>query len=204
MMRERPMPARAYLIRHGDTEWSTSGRHTGSTEIPLSQEGESRARMLAPHLAGVKFDLVLVSPRHRAWQTCELAGLGARAQTDAELAEWNYGDYEGLKSAEILQGRPDWCLFRDGCPGGESPEQVAARADRVIERIRSLEGRVALFSHGHFGRVLGTRWINLPVIEGRKLLLDPATLSILGYEHDKASNPVLELWNYPPTGEPQA
>jgi probable phosphoglycerate mutase len=133
-----------------------------------------------------------------------LAGLGARAQTDAELAEWNYGDYEGLKSAEILQGRPDWCLFRDGCPGGESPEQVAARADRVIRSIRSLEGRVALFSHGHFGRVLGTRWINLPVIEGRKLLLDPASLSILGYEHDKASSPVLELWNFPPTGEPQA
>ncbi len=198
------MPAKAYLVRHGDTEWSTSGRHTGLTDIPLSPEGDSRARMLAPHLARVKFDLVLVSPRHRAWQTCELAGLGARAQTDAELAEWNYGDYEGLKSAEILQGRPDWCLFRDGCPGGESPEQVAARADRVIRSIRSLEGRVALFSHGHFGRVLGTRWINLPVIEGRKLLLDPASLSILGYEHDKASSPVLELWNFPPTGEPQA
>ncbi|HZZ17840.1 MAG TPA: histidine phosphatase family protein [Opitutaceae bacterium] len=198
------MPAKAYLVRHGDTEWSKSGKHTGSTEVPLSPEGEERARLLAPHLIGIGFDLVLVSPRQRARRTCELAGLGASVQAEPDLAEWNYGEYEGLTSKEILRDRPDWCLFSDGCPGGESPGAVSARADRLIARIRSAEGRVALFSHGHFGRALGSRWMNLPVLEGRRLLLDPASLSILGYEHEAAMKPVLALWNYPPTGEPGA
>lgn len=196
------MPAKAYLIRHGDTEWSKSGRHTGTTEALLTEEGEARARLLASHLSHLSFDLVLVSPRQRARHTCELVGLGGSAVVEPDLAEWNYGDYEGLTTSQILKLRPGWCLFRDGCPGGESPAEVGARADRLITRIRSMEGRVALFSHGHFGRILGTRWIDLPVAEGKRLLLDPASLSSLGYEHDMAEKPVLSLWNYPPGGEP--
>jgi probable phosphoglycerate mutase len=198
------MISNAYFIRHGETAWSKSGRHTGRTDIPLSDEGETKARSIAAHLASIHFSRVLVSPRQRARRTCELAGLGSRAETDPDLAEWDYGGYEGLHTAEILKDRPDWILFRDGCPGGESPAQVSSRADRLIGRIRSMDGTVALFSHGHFGRVLAARWIGLPVLDAQRLLLDTACLGILGFEHANPAAPVIALWNYPPSGEPAA
>jgi broad specificity phosphatase PhoE len=196
------VPSKAFLIRHGDTAWSQSGQHTGNTEVPLSPEGVRKALLLAPHLREIRFAQVLVSPRQRARHTCELAGLGAQAQTEPDLAEWNYGDYEGLTSAQILSKHPGWCLFSDGCPGGESPAQVSERADRIIERIKAADGDLALFSHGHFGRVLAARWIGLPVVEGRHFLLDTACLGVFGHEHDNPAAPVLALWNYPPSGEP--
>jgi broad specificity phosphatase PhoE len=194
------MVSSAYVIRHGETEWSRSGRHTGRTEIPLSGLGEQNARRLAASLAAVRFSLVLTSPRQRARRTCELAGLGEGARADPDLAEWDYGDYEGLTSAEILKARPGWVLFRDGCPGGESPGQVSARADRLIARILPAAGVVALFSHGHFGRVLAARWVGLPVGAGERLLLDTASLGILSFEHGIPAAPVIARWNIPPQG----
>jgi broad specificity phosphatase PhoE len=192
------MVSSVYLVRHGDTDWSKSGRHTGRTEIPLSAQGELNARRLAARLAPVAFGSVLTSPRQRARRTCELAGLGADAVSDPDLAEWDYGDYEGLTSAEILAARPGWELFRDGCPGGETPSQVAARADRLIARVRSLQGNVALFSHGHFGRALAARWVGLPVGAGERLLLDTASIGVLSYEHGNPAAPVIARWNIPP------
>jgi probable phosphoglycerate mutase len=192
------MASSAYFIRHGDTTWSKSGRHTGRTEIALSAEGEQKARRLGPRLAAIKFTQVLSSPRQRARMTCELAGLGGEAAADPDLAEWDYGDYEGLTSAEILKLRPGWNLFRDGCPGGESPEQVSARADRLISRVRAWQGEVALFSHGHFGRVIAVRWVGLPAGDGEFLLLDPASVSIFSYEHGNPAAPVIALWNEVP------
>jgi broad specificity phosphatase PhoE len=188
-----------YVIRHGETAWSKSGKHTGRTEIPLSEEGERRASLLRDCLAQVSFSRVLTSPRQRAQQTCELAGLGIGAQEEPDLAEWDYGDYEGMRSAEILDARPGWNLFRDGCPNGESPGQISARADRVIDHVRSMEGRVALFSHGHFGRVLGVRWVGLPVRDGEFLLLDTASFSVLAFEHGNPASPVIGHWNIPPS-----
>jgi broad specificity phosphatase PhoE len=188
----------AYVIRHGETAWSKSGRHTGRTEVPLSEQGELNARRLAGILAAVPFGLVLTSPRQRARRTCELAGLGGNAAVDPDLAEWDYGDYEGLMSAEILKARPGWVLFRDGCPGGESPEQVGARADRLIARILPLEAPVALFSHGHFGRVLAARWARLPVADGQRLLLDTACFGVLSFEHGRPDAPVVARWNLSP------
>jgi broad specificity phosphatase PhoE len=187
-----------YLVRHGETEWSKSGRHTGRTEIPLSAQGELNAGRLAAGLASVAFSSVLTSPRARARRTCELAGLGAGAVADPDLAEWDYGDYEGLTSAEILRGRPGWELFRDGCPGGETPAQVAARADRLIARVRPMQGFVALFTHGHFGRALAVRWVGLPVGAGERLLLDTASVGILSYEHANPAAPVIARWNISP------
>jgi broad specificity phosphatase PhoE len=184
-----------YLIRHGETAWSLSGQHTGRTDIPLTENGEKEARGLADRLRAVTFSRVITSPRRRAQQTCELAGLGAVAEIDPDLAEWDYGDYEGQRSKEIRQGRPHWDLFRDGCPRGESPAQVSDRADRVTARLRALEGRVAIFSHGHFGRVLAVRWIGLPLSEARRFLLHIASLSILGYDHNSIEEPVITLWN---------
>ncbi len=192
------MISQAYLVRHGETAWSKSGRHTGRTEISLSEQGEVNARCLAPWLASVSFSGVFVSPRVRAQRTCELAGLGSAARPDPELAEWDYGDFEGLTSAEIQARRPGWNLFADGCPGGESPAQVSARADRVIARVRSLDGIVALFSHGHFGRVLAARWARLPVEAGERLQLDTASVGILGFEHANPAAPVISLWNVRP------
>jgi probable phosphoglycerate mutase len=189
------MVSSVYVVRHGETEWSKSGRHTGRTEIPLSAQGELNARRLAATLALVAFSAVLTSPRQRARRTCELAGVGAGAVSDPDLAEWDYGDYEGLTSAEILAARPGWELFRDGCPGGETPSQVAARADRLIARVRSMQGNVALFSHGHFGRVLAVRWAGLPVGAGERLLLDTACLGVLSYEHGNPAAPVIARWN---------
>jgi probable phosphoglycerate mutase len=189
------MLSHLYLIRHGETAWSLSGQHTSRTDIPLTEKGERDARQLAKRLDAVRFSEVLTSPRLRARQTCDLAGFGTRSRIDLDLAEWDYGDYEGLRSAEIHQLQPDWNIFRDGCPHGESPGEISARADRLLAGLRRRQGNVAVFSHGHFGRVLAARWINAPVDEGRRLMLSPASVSILGYEHDDPASPVILLWN---------
>jgi broad specificity phosphatase PhoE len=173
-------PCQVYYFRHGETAWSKSGQHTGSTDIPLTPEGEAKARGLATRLAGIAFTRVFTSPRLRARQTCDLAGLGANAEVDPELAEWDYGEYEGLRTVDIRGERPGWEIFRDGCPGGESPQQIAARVDRVIARFRALSGNVAVFSHGHFGRVLAVRWLGMPILQARHFPLSPASLCMLG------------------------
>jgi probable phosphoglycerate mutase len=184
----------ALLIRHGETEWSLSGQHTGSTDIPLTDNGRRAAQRLGPTLTGWDFSLVLSSPLQRALQTCELAGLGERVQIDPDLREWDYGAYEGLTPAEIHRQAPGWMIFRDGCPGGESPDQVAARVDRVIHRVREAGGRVALFAHGHVFRVFAVRWIGLPPGAGCHFLLDTSTLTILSYYR---GIPALKCWNAP-------
>ena len=189
------MHPRIYLIRHGETEWSLASRHTSRTDIPLTEQGEQDARRLAERLRDLTFSQVFTSPRQRARRTCELAGLGPVAKIEPDLAEWDYGDYEGQHSVDIRKGRPDWNLFRDGCPRGEMPAQVSDRTDRLIARLRALDGNVALFSHGHFGCVLAVRWIGLPVIEGQHFLLGTASLSILGYEPSHPEVPLIEMWN---------
>jgi probable phosphoglycerate mutase len=191
----RNMRPRIYLIRHGETEWSLASRHTSRTDIPLTGQGEQEARKLAERLRDLRFSQVFTSPRQRARRTCELAGLGQVAKIEPDLAEWDYGDYEGQHSVDIHKGRPDWNLFRDGCPHGEMPAQVSDRADRLIARLRALDGNVALFSHGHFGCVLAVRWIGLPVIEGQHFLLGTASLSIFGYEPSHPEVPLIERWN---------
>jgi broad specificity phosphatase PhoE len=183
-----------YLARHGETAWSLSGQHTGLTDLPLTERGERNARRLGDRLRGLTFARVLTSPSRRAARTCALAGFGAVAEVDDDLHEWNYGDYEGRRTAEIHAERPDWQLFRDGCPGGESPDQVGARADRVVRRVRAAEGDVLLFSSGHFLRVFAARWLGLEPAGGRNFLLSTASLSVLGYEHNLAE-PVFRLWN---------
>ena len=184
-----------YLARHGETAWSLTGRHTGLTDLPLTEAGECNARRLGERLKGLTFATVFTSPLQRAVRTCELAGFGAVAQVDGDLVEWNYGDYEGRRGADIRAKRPDWQLFRDGCPGGELPRQVGARADRVVYRLRSIQGDVLLFSSGHFIRVLAARWIGIgPTVNARSFMLSTASLSALGYEHD-LSRPVIRLWN---------
>jgi probable phosphoglycerate mutase len=188
-------PVTLFLIRHGETEWSLSGRHTSHTDIPLTKQGEENARTLGDRLRTTPFLRVFTSPMQRARRTCELAGLTPVADVDQDLAEWNYGDYEGLRSLEIRQARPDWNLFRDGCPRGEMPEQVSDRADRLIARLCLLDGNVALFSHGHFGCVLAVRWIGLPVVEGQHFSLGTASLSILGYEPGRHDVPVIARLN---------
>jgi probable phosphoglycerate mutase len=184
-------------IRHGETEWSLNGRHTGATDIPLTDNGRRRAEFLRPALRGRAFALVLVSPLQRARQTCELAGMAALAVTEPDLVEWNYGKYEGLTPREIDRQAPGWLIFRDGCPGGETPEQVGARADRVIARARAVEGDVALFAHGHVMRVLVARWLGLPAGAGQHFLLDTGTLSVLDHYHGV---PALKTWNAPLAG----
>jgi probable phosphoglycerate mutase len=184
-----------YIARHGDTAWTWSGQHTGLTDLPLTPNGEANARRLGDRLKGLKFAKVFTSPLQRASRTCELAGFGGVAETDPDLVEWNYGQYEGLRSEEILAKRPDWQLFRDGCPGGESPSQIGERADRVVKRIRVLACNVLLFSSGHFSRVLAARWLELgSVAAGQYFLLYPSSLSALSYEHN-LSHPVIRLWN---------
>jgi broad specificity phosphatase PhoE len=183
-----------YLARHGETAWSLSGQHTGLTDIPLTERGQRNASRLGDRLQGLQFAKVFCSPLERARRTCELSGFGAQAQYDPELVEWNYGDYEGITTAEIHRQRPDWQLFRDGCPGGESVDEVSARADRVIARVRAVEADVLLFSSGHFLRVLAARWLALSASGGRYLALSTATLSMLGYEHT-LDEPVIRLWN---------
>jgi len=183
-----------YLARHGETAWSLTGQHTGCTDLALTQRGERNARALKKRLSGLEFEKVLTSPLRRARRTCELAGFGAAAEVVPDLVEWNYGQYEGRTTAEIQAERPDWQLFRDGCPGGESPEQVGARADRVLRRVRAVQGHVLLFSSGHFLRVLAARWLGLEPAAGMYFLLRTASFSALGYEH-ALSQPVLDLWD---------
>lgn len=194
-------PTKLYLIRHGQTAWSLTGQHTGRTDLPLTAHGEDEVRALAPRLAAIPFAQVLTSPLLRARQTCELAGAGAgaglcaMAEIEPDLVEWNYGDYEGQRSVDIRQQRADWNIFRDGCPNGEMPAQVAARADRLIARLRTLEGNIALFSHGQFARVLAARWIGLQVIEAQHFSLSTASLSILGYDPHQLKVSVIAQWN---------
>jgi probable phosphoglycerate mutase len=183
-----------YLARHGETAWTVSGQHTGLTDIPLTDRGERNARRLGERLKDRTFPHVFTSPLQRARRTCDLAGFGAAAAVDPDLVEWNYGAYEGRKTADIRKERPDWNLFRDGCPGGESPAEIGARADRVVVRLRALESDVLLFSSGHFLRVLAARWCGLEISFARYLLLTVATLSIVGYEHNQ-HEPVICLWN---------
>ena len=184
-----------YLARHGETVWSLSGQHTGLTDLPLTERGERTARRLGERLKGLRLARVLTSPLQRARRTCELADFGAVAEVDRDLVEWDYGQYEGRRTAEILAERPDWQLFRDGCPGGESPAQVATRADRIVDRVRSVQGDVLLFSSGHFIRVLTARWLGLePTINCQYFMLSTASLSALGYE-GSLIRPVIRLWN---------
>lgn len=184
-----------YIARHGNTAWTHTGQHTGLSDLPLTPDGERNAVRLGERLKGMKFARVFTSPLQRASRTCELAGFGARAEVDHNLVEWDYGDYEGLTSAQILEKHPEWQLFRDGAPRGESPMQIGERADRVVHRVRSIAGDVLLFSSGHFIRVLTARWLALaPRTGGRYFLLNPASLSALSYEHN-LSRPVIRLWN---------
>jgi probable phosphoglycerate mutase len=186
---------RVYLVRHGETEWSLSGQHTGLTDIPLTDNGRRAAARLRPVLAEVPFALVLTSPLRRARETCELAGLGDRALVEPDLVEWNYGECEGRTLEQIEARRPGWMIFRDGCPGGETPAQIGARVDRVIARVRAASGNVGLFAHGHVFRVLAARWIGLPAAGGQHFLLDTATLCILGHYRDA---PAVDVWNAVP------
>ena len=183
-----------YLARHGETAWTLSGQYTGLTDLPLTERGERNARRLAERLRGLSFAKVFTSPLQRARRTCELAGFGAVAEIDGDLVEWNYGEYEGRRTADIHRERPDWQIFRDGCPGGESPSQVGARADRAIKRMRAIEGDVLLFSSGHFLRVLAARWLGFEPGAGRVFLLSTASLSALSYEHN-LSQPAIRLWD---------
>jgi probable phosphoglycerate mutase len=183
-----------YLARHGETVWSLTGQHTGLTDLPLTERGERNARSLGERLRGLTFAKVFTSPLQRATRTCELAGFKDSAEVDRDLIEWNYGKYEGLRSTEILKERSDWQLFRDGCPEGEMPEQVGARADRVVRRVRAINGDVLIFSSGHFLRVLAARWLGLEPSTGRFFFLNTASLSVLGYEHN-LSRPVIQLWD---------
>ena len=186
---------RIFLIRHGETAWSLSGQHTGRTDLPLTEHGEKEARKLAERLSTVGFTCVFTSPLLRARRTSALAGLGDAAKIESDAVEWDYGDYEGQRPADIRKERPDWNIFQDGCPHGESPEQVSARADQLIGRLRNLGGNAALFSHGQFLRVLGARWIGLPIRHAQHLLLSTASLSILGFGHERAEEPAIVLWN---------
>jgi broad specificity phosphatase PhoE len=183
-----------YLARHGETEWSLAGRHTGLTDLTMTERGERNARALGERLRGRQFAKVYTSPLKRATRTCELAGFQAVAELDRDLVEWDYGEYEGRTTVEIHTERPGWLLFRDGCPGGELPDQVAARANRVLARVRSAPGDVLLFSSGHFLRVLAARWLGLEPIAGAYFMLSTASLSTLGSEHGGA-DPVIRSWN---------
>lgn len=183
-----------YLARHAETAWSLSGQHTGLTDLPLTAHGEGNARALGERLRGVEAAAVFVSPLQRARRTCEIAGYGEAARTDPDLVEWDYGEYEGLRTAEILSRRPAWDLFRDGCPAGETAEEVGRRADRVVARARAVAGNVLIFSSGHFLRVFAARWLGLDPAAGRYWLLGTASLSALSYEHT-LSQPAIRLWN---------
>jgi broad specificity phosphatase PhoE len=189
------MPSTVTLVRHGETAWSAAGRHTGRTDVPLSEEGERKAARLGERLSGRTFDRVFASPLQRAARTCALAGFGDRAVVDPDLLEWDYGDYEGRTSHEIEADRPGWLIFRDGCPKGEQAADVGARVDRVIKRLRAVDDRAILFSSAHVLRVLAARWLGLSPSEGRLFVLDTASASVLAYEHDSRDEPVIALWN---------
>jgi len=188
-----------YLVRHGETAWSLTGQHTGLTDLPLTERGKRNARRLGERLAGMAFAKVLTSPLQRAARTCELAGFGAAAEVDRDLVEWNYGQYEGLRTVEIHAKHPDWRLFRDGCPDGELPEQVGVRAEHVVSRVRAIKGDVLIFSSGHFLRVFAACWLGLEPAAGRFFTLNTASVSVLGYENTLAQpDPLVE--RYPPRG----
>lgn len=195
-------PVEITLIRHGETAWSLSGRHTGRTDLALTIHGEEQSRDLAGWLKGEIFSTVLTSPLQRARQTCALAGFGDHATVEPDLAEWDYGLYEGRTSEDIRRARPGWSTFRDGCPQGEMPEQVAARADRLINRLLPLGGKIALFTHGQFGCSLAARWISLAVTDARHFALDPAALGTLGYGRNHPELRVILLWNAGPANAP--
>ncbi|MET3578884.1 putative phosphoglycerate mutase [Mesorhizobium robiniae] len=183
-----------YLVRHGETEWSASGKHTGLTDIPLTPAGEAAAGRITERLQGLSFQAVWSSPSQRALKTCMLAGFGSAGVKKADLAEWDYGAYEGLTTKEILIERPGWQLFRDGCPNGEAAEDVGARADRIVNELRGVNGNVLVFSSAHFLRVLAARWLGLPPQDGALFVLDTASISVLGYEHD-LGEPIIRRWN---------
>lgn len=189
------MADQVFIVRHGETEWSLSGRHTGRTDLPLTEGGRERARELEPMLAGHSFSLVLCSPYLRARETCELAGFAGVAELEDDLHEWDYGDYEGLTTPEIRARRPDWNLWCDGCPNGETPEAIQARADRVLARLHGADGNALVFAHGHILRVLASRWIELPAAHGARLKLGAGAVSILGYERETAA---ISEWNVTP------
>jgi broad specificity phosphatase PhoE len=184
-----------YLVRHGETEWSLSGQHTGLTDLPLTESGEEQARRLRPLLTATAFAKVFSSPLQRAMRTCQLSGYGSAVDADPDLIEWNYGDYEGKTRPQILAQRPGWLIFRDGCPNGESPKDVGIRADRVISRIREVDGNVLVFSSGHLLRVLMARWLGLEPSGGRYFKLGTATLSVIGHDHNNRAEPVIRLLN---------
>ena len=190
-------PEAIVLVRHGETEWSASGQHTSRTDLPLVEAGRDQARALAPALRGRTFARVLSSPLKRARETCELIGFGNVVELRDELQEWDYGDYEGLTTPQIKDKRPDWDLWHDGCPGGESPHQVSARADRVLSSLEGVHGQVLLFAHGHFLRVLSARWLEMPVSAGARLMLSAGALCVLGHERETRA---LERWNETPHG----
>ena len=193
-----PFLQRVFLVRHGQTAWSLSGQHTGRTDIPLTTKGEAEARTLHERLRSNVFNRVFSSPLQRARQTARFAALATPVEIEADLVEWDHGEYEGLQSAEIRAINPDWNIYQHGCPGGESPAQVSDRADRVIALIRALEGDIAIFSHGHFGCVMAVRWIGLEITQASHFLLDTASVSILGYGHQRATEPAIMLWNARP------
>ena len=184
---------RITLVRHGETEWAKAGKHTGRTDVPLTTTGEDAARKLPARLAGTTFSHVFTSPLSRAWRTCELAGFTGTVEPD--VIEWNYGEYEGLTTAQIRDKRPDWDLFRDGCPGGESAAGIAVRVDRLVTKLKSLSGEVLLFAHGHILRVLASRWIGQPVGFAQHLLLGTAAISVLGFDHNHPDEPAIAKWN---------
>ncbi len=190
-----PEPLALYLIRHGETDWSISGQHTGRTEIPLTARGEQQARNLGGYLRKISFTKVLSSPRVRARRTCELMNLDVPPSIDDDLAEWDYGAYEGLRTDEILRKNPHWNLWTDGCPDGEGPRDVAARCDRLLHTLRGCAGNIALFSHGHLCCALAARWIGLPIVNGQHFVLDPGSFGMLGFPEHHKSIPVIRVWN---------
>ena len=185
-----------YLARHGDTAWTDSHQHTGRTDIPLNERGEVHARQLGERLRGFSFVRVFTSPLQRASRTCELAGFGALAEVDADLIEWDYGRFEGTLTSDILKNRPNWDLYRDGCPHGESPEDIAARADRFIARVHRMTGDILAFSSGHIIRMIAARWNGLAPASGRLFFCRPASVGVLGFEHNSRDEPIIGLWNY--------
>jgi broad specificity phosphatase PhoE len=185
-----------YLARHGDTAWTDSHQHTGRTDLPLNERGEEHARQLGELLRGFSFVRVFTSPLQRASKTCELAGFRAGAEVDRDLIEWDYGRFEGKLTSDVQKERPGWELYRDGCPDGESPGDVAVRADRFLTRVHGMSGPVLAFSSGHIIRMIAARWLGLPPADGRFFFCDPASVGVLGFEHNSRDQPVIRLWNF--------